>query len=73
MTLTRRISDIQNPGVRVPIWTVYFTFYLMPDILMSAWLDRHRGAPRLFSGRMLFILWTTFLFGVDGTREIFKD
>lgn len=70
MTITRYICDIENPAIRVPIWTIYFTFYLVPDILMSAWFDRHRGAPRLFSKRMLLFIWTTFLFGIDGA---FKD
>ncbi len=73
MTLTRRITDIQNPLIRISLWMPYFTFYLIPDTLMSAWFDRHDGAPPIFSKRMLMFLWNTFLFGIDGTHDLFKD
>lgn len=67
MTITRRIAAIHNPAVRVPLWTTWFVFFRLPDMVMSACLDGE--APRLLSRRLWELAWACFLIGIDGLED----
>lgn len=67
MTITRRIAAIHNPAVRVPLWTTWFVFFLLPDMIMSACLDLE--APRLLSRRLWLFAYAAFVMGIDGIED----
>lgn len=74
MTLTRWIMELENPAVRVPIWSLYFPIIILPDFLLHmCWyaIDERTLAPlrRLFQGECWGNMFCMYLIGLDGWGE----
>lgn len=65
MPLTRRIVEIKADWLRVPLWSLYFPLYLIPDFIISA-LCCATGRARIVQAECWQNMLAIYISGIDG-------
>jgi hypothetical protein len=65
MTLTGAIVHIKADWLRVPIWSLWFPLYLLPDFIIYS-LVRKEGRARMVQAECWRFMFAVYISGIDG-------
>lgn len=68
MTLTLAIVTIKQDWLRVPIWSLWFPLYIIPDFILYS-LASPLGRSRLLHPDCWRFMFAMYISGIDGWGE----